>query len=119
MSYSQVSKPFAHWLANLDELDGWLYVSEKIEVLAPDTPCECIKISNEISPEEQDAADIEISQKGLVCTFDRASIEMVISNLQQQLPAFNQNQCMQALNYYWANDGVKGVRVNWPAFHGQ
>lgn len=108
MSYTKVSKPFSHWLANLDELDGWLYIAEQEIKLSQETSCHCIYISDELSPAERDEArskgENELAKSGLTRAFDRAEIEMVVANLVQQSPTFTQEKCLEALTYYWEND---------------
>ena len=108
-NFTKISKTFDHWLANLDEVSGWLYVSEKVSELRKDTLCHNICISNDISLEEQNDSEIEISNSGLIDVFERADIEMVISNLHQQVPSFSQEQCLEALNYYWKNNAYQNV----------
>ena len=101
MHYTFVTKPFSHWLANLDELNGWLYIDETAYQLNPDTVCHCVTIDENATQEETAAAEAELAERGWSVLIDRASVKRVAAELSMQKPSCNQHDVMDALNAYW------------------
>ena len=100
------SKPLEYWLGNPKALSRGvsLWVPIDTKKLCAETICYGVDENADLSNDEFDLREQELSNLGLECLLDSDEIKQVENDLKRQKKNYLQEDLYEAIDYYWKND---------------